>query len=251
MTEETVQVDIPLIKPKMPDEDQQPEETNAGLFSLTSSKPSQDEPHASLFEISSSKPHPTSTVQHDHAKGQGLLIEEIQPLSKDDVCQERERSQGFKPIIQVVLSKESDSNASPKTSKTVRFAEDLEREKESVAGGEKWATNRNSSQASKSSAGHVPLLIEEIEDDGFEESHEMEKPDHEDDPAVIKASEALSRLQTTPTSQLSLEDKVWQLAAKGGSTLEEDEVELDQETKNRLRDRLSDAGMLDKVSLHF
>ena len=250
LTEETAQVDIPLIKPKMADEDQEPEKTNAGLFSLLSSKPSQDEIHAPLFEISSSNLRPSTPVQHNSSKGQGALIEEIPSLPKDDAPHETVRSQGFKPIIQVVSSKDSDSNPSPKTFKTV---DDTEREDLTV-GGNKWATNTKPSHVSKSSTEPVPLLIEEIEDDDFEERHtlhETEKADDDEDSAVIEAGEALSRLQATPTSQLSSEDKVWQLAAKGGSTLEEDEVGLDQETKNRLKVRLNDAGMLDKVSLHF
>lgn len=65
---------------------------------------------------------------------------------------------------------------------------------------------------------------------------------------VRHAESALESLRSKPESQLTTEEKIWQLAAKAGSTLESDRVELDHQTKERLHERLGNAGLLDKVS---
>ena len=100
------------------------------------------------------------------------------------------------------------------------------------------------------------LVIEEVGSDD-EGSSMADEPGIQlsDVPAVKDLSEvrrtesALESLRSKPESQLTAEDKIWQLAAKGGSTLESDRVELDPQTKERLHERLGDAGLLDKVSI--
>ena len=50
----------------------------------------------------------------------------------------------------------------------------------------------------------------------------------------------------------SREEKIWRLAEKAGSTLPEDHIELDTDTKLEVKDRLKmAAGLIDKVSLAF
>ena len=66
---------------------------------------------------------------------------------------------------------------------------------------------------------------------------------------VRRTESALESLRSKPESQLTAEDKIWQLAAKGGSTLESDRVELDPQTRERLHERLGDAGLQDKVAI--
>ena len=72
-----------------------------------------------------------------------------------------------------------------------------------------------------------------------------------DESQIQEFDAVLEKLWRTPESQLTPEDKIWQLATKAGSTLEADQVKLDPEAKQRLRDRLKETGTLDKVSLSF
>ena len=85
---------------------------------------------------------------------------------------------------------------------------------------------------------------------------------HTTDPAIAQASTALERLAELGGGggggggggKLTMEDKVWQLAATAGSTVlggrgrEGEGVGLDEDTKQRLRDRLQRAGRADLAS---
>ena len=66
-----------------------------------------------------------------------------------------------------------------------------------------------------------------------------------------KVDDMLGAIEGKPESQLTQEEKVWRLAASGGSTQDSDTVALDPETKARLQHTLKESGMLDKVSLKF
>lgn len=241
MTEESSNdpIDIPLIKPKTSDEDRQREIINPGLFSAAPSS-RRDNDHASLFTID---PPSSPSLRDCSTEQYHPMTAEVDPPPTD----EEVGSQGFKPIIQVVSSSDGDLSMPSKQSRTVSFASQTDGDN---GDGSVWATTANtSSQPTNTAAKHEPLLIEEIEDDppGLQQ-FDKTQANHD---TVVEASEALSRVQATPTSQLSLEEKMWQLAAVGGSTIEDDEVQLDQETKRKLRARLNEAGNLDKVSLQF
>ena len=72
------------------------------------------------------------------------------------------------------------------------------------------------------------------------------------DPVIIKkVDDALRQIEGKSDSELTQEEKVWRLAASGGSTQKEESVDLDFQTKERLQLTLKDAGVIDKVSLRF
>ena len=68
-----------------------------------------------------------------------------------------------------------------------------------------------------------------------------------------EVNQALERIEGKRESDLTEEDKVWKLAVSGGSTdeHERDGVELDAQTKERLKHTLEQTGATDKVSLKF
>lgn len=96
------------------------------------------------------------------------------------------------------------------------------------------------------------LLIEELtdddDDDDFNVGHLPLTADEQ--VAIAKTDAALERIKDRPISELSEEERVWQLAASAGSTLECG-AELDEETKTRLKERLTKTGLVDKTSLKF
>ena len=98
------------------------------------------------------------------------------------------------------------------------------------------------------------LLIEEIDDDDddFNVGHLPLTVDEQ--AAIAQTDAALQRIRNRPISELNEEERVWQLAASAGSTSLEggaEGAELDEETKARLRERLSKHGLIDKTSLKF
>ncbi|KAL5479863.1 hypothetical protein EMCRGX_G023454 [Ephydatia muelleri] len=64
---------------------------------------------------------------------------------------------------------------------------------------------------------------------------------------------AIDHCSSKPESMSSREEKIWRLAEKAGSTLPEDHIELDTDTKLEVKDRRLKmaAGLIDKVSLAF
>jgi hypothetical protein len=68
---------------------------------------------------------------------------------------------------------------------------------------------------------------------------------------VQEVDDALRSIEGKPDADLTQEERVWRLAASGGSTLEEQAIDLDAQTKARLRHTLKEAGATDKVSLKF
>lgn len=97
------------------------------------------------------------------------------------------------------------------------------------------------------------LLIEEINDE--EDFNIGRLPLTKDEKAaIVQTDAALQRIKGRPVSELSEEERVWKLAASAGSTSIEggaEGAELDEETKARLRERLSKHGLVDKTSLKF
>ena len=68
---------------------------------------------------------------------------------------------------------------------------------------------------------------------------------------IQKVDDALRNIEGKPDAELTQEERVWRLAASGGSTLEEEAVDLDAETKARLCHTIKEVGGTDKVSLKF
>ena len=72
-----------------------------------------------------------------------------------------------------------------------------------------------------------------------------------DEAEFRRVEAAFDRINKLPPSELSVEDKIWLVAAKGGSTLKDEQIELDTESKQRVTQRLKEADVVDKVSLAF
>ena len=74
----------------------------------------------------------------------------------------------------------------------------------------------------------------------------------DDDLCIQAVTAAIDHCSSKPESMSSREEKIWRLAEKAGSTLPEDRIELDTDTKLEVKDRLKmAAGLIDKVSLAF
>ena len=72
------------------------------------------------------------------------------------------------------------------------------------------------------------------------------------DPSEIEAAEiALEKIKGKPAHELSAEERVWKLAAEGGSTLASERVELDHESKERVKETLRKHKLTDKTTLAF
>eukprot|EP00731_Ephydatia_muelleri_P025170 Em0017g253a len=98
-----------------------------------------------------------------------------------------------------------------------------------------------------------PIVVEEIEETPANEERPevLECHGDVDDMCIQAATAAIDNCSSKPESMLSREEKIWRLAEKAGSTLPEDRIELDTDTKLRVKDRLKTAGLIDKVSLAF
>ena len=73
-----------------------------------------------------------------------------------------------------------------------------------------------------------------------------------DDLCIQAVTVAIDHCSSKPESMLSREETIWQLAEKTGSTLPEDCIALDTDTKVGVKDRLKmAAGLIDKVFLAF
>ena len=98
-----------------------------------------------------------------------------------------------------------------------------------------------------------PIVVEEIEETPANEERPEVLCCHDDidDMCIQTATAAINNCSSKPESMLSREENIWRLAEKAGSTLPEDRIELDTDTKLRVKDRLKTAGLIDKVSLAF
>ena len=181
-----------------------------------------------LSNFNSADPGLFSSCKHQTEHSTALIEDII--MNKPDSKHER---QPKKPLIEVLSSSETtlpddakrDMKATVKATGGVEESADHEKTE-----GERWAFSADKSKQLEPSVAvgshSGGLLIEEIDSD--EETH-----------------------SSKPESQQTVEDRVWQLATKAGSTLDSDHVELDHQTREKLHKRLDSAGLLDKVSLAF
>lgn len=100
-----------------------------------------------------------------------------------------------------------------------------------------------------------PLLVSPASQCPVEELSEFKFSDVPlvDPDTIQQVDAALENIKGKSDAELTQEEKVWRLAACGGSSLvqEREDVVLDHETKSRLKHSLQEAGVLDKVSLKF
>ena len=68
---------------------------------------------------------------------------------------------------------------------------------------------------------------------------------------VRRVDTILSNLKGKAEGEMTREEKVWKLAASGGSTLQEEAVTIDVQTMERVKKSLKEVGRLDQVSLKF
>lgn len=167
-----------------------------------------------------------SSCEHQTEHSTALIEDLI--VKKPDSEHKR---QPKKPLIEVLSSSETtlpDDDMKATVKATGGVEELADREKKTEGG--RWAFSADKSKQLEPSVAvwshNGGLLVEEIDSD--EETHSCK-----------------------PESQQTVDDKVWQLATKAGSTLDSDRVELDHQTREKLHKRLDNAGLLDKVSLAF
>lgn len=133
--------------------------------------------------------------------------------------------------------------------------------------GTQWAVLTNRQQQQAAAAAQDGTVVEDIidtdadtsvENVSFNAKHEESSQDFKlsevplvSEETICRVDTALGALEGKPSDSLSAEEKVWKLAASGGSTLEEDAVTLDPQTSARLKEGLQKVNLLDKVSLKF
>ena len=86
-----------------------------------------------------------------------------------------------------------------------------------------------------------PYLFEKLSD----------VPAVRDQSEVEAAERALERLAGKQPHQLTPSDRIWELAACGGSTQAKDDVTLDSDSKERIKERLRAKKLTDKTTLAF
>ena len=135
----------------------------------------------------------------------------------------------------------------------------------SVETGGEWAVTYQDGRECQPNAGREQVEIEDIEEEmGVEVDRErgtggqrylFEKlsdiPAVRDPAEVEAADRALERLANCPPHQLSHSDRVWELAARGGSTQAGEAVPLDRESRERVKERLRTHKLTDKTTLAF
>ena len=120
--------------------------------------------------------------------------------------------------------------------------------------GERWAvpTTRTLITELDHDGQTQPIIVEELEETSGDSGERARVTVLDDGDAYIQVADvAISAYTSKPESTLSREEKIWRLAEKAGSTLSEDRLELDDDTKRRVKDGLKAAGLIDKVSLAF
>ena len=221
---------------------QQPKEpcshTHTGIFSSASH---------TLFSPSLLPPPSTLIVKRGEGGGEG---------GGDSEALEDEGGKGIVDLggEKSGLIVELDSSNATTTTTTA------EQERKGVkVSAEGWAmkpSREKRSQSTMKLSGKATLVVEDMEEPALESAPHCVSPPHRlvpavKDPAEITAAEeALERISQKSAEELTQEDKVWLLAAKGGSTLASDEIHLDRETTQRLKQTLAKKSR-DKTTLAF
>lgn len=183
----------------------------------------------------------------------------------------------FRPVIEVIAS-----SSDPQLLHSETTSAEM-RDTDTGVAGEQWAitVSEEKGRSSEDENGET-MVVEEIEDielvkpEPFTKSHDDDMPGPlasetqvcpvgelsefnfadvplVDPDTIQQVDAALEGIRGKCEAELTQEEKVWKLAACGGSSLdqEREDVGLDPETKSRLKHTLQQAGVLDKVSLKF
>ena len=250
--------EIPLISAKNDIGDNQD-----GLFSQSTAKQNCPSPS---FLIMGASPSPPSK------SGFKPLIEVVSSTSQQNDSQECSQPSSNPPRAPIQPSLTTISESASRSTK--KSAAPLPRDSSSklawstvgdktysapesteLEGGGQWAVSTSSTNPKplqskpESRLESGGLLIEEIDDDDFNVGRLPLTVDEQ--AAIVRTDAALEGIKDRPISELSEEERVWQLAASAGSTSLEGGAELDKETKARLRERLGMHGLIDKTSLKF
>lgn len=127
---------------------------------------------------------------------------------------------------------------------------------------EEWAVTSPKDQVNKSEKNRQHLKVEDLEELEADISTENTHPHYfyeklSDVPAVrdqreIEAADrALEILAHKPPHQLTAADRVWELAARGGSTQDSERLTLDRESKEKVKETLCKNKLTDKTTLAF
>ena len=274
--------ELPVIAPR--------DESNScqqGLFSrghVTSTMPEQSShhPHTLIMgAVPSPPPSPSflqDKVQPTSRAGRGFkpLIEVVSSSDQAD-DEECTMSDVNPPFTKTTPTTTSNLSMMPLTSETesrptaplhkddhplTRSSQDHDAlpeagQVETPESGGLWAvaaqvTKPHSLQASTTTSSSAGLMIEEIDDEDEDFNIGQLPLTALERAAIGQTDAALERIKNKLASELTQEERVWQLAASAGSTLVgREEAELDEETKSRVRERLSNSGLTDKTTLKF
>lgn len=122
-------------------------------------------------------------------------------------------------------------------------------------GGE-WAVTSPKEKADWASESKNDILLEDLEDTSTDD-HEcfFEKlsdiPAVRDQQEIEAADRALEALAHKSPHKLTAADRIWELAARGGSTQPGETVALDSESKERVKETLRKNKLTDKTTLAF
>ena len=236
-----------------------------GLFS-TQSTTSLPAPSSLIMGASSSPPP-------NHRVGFKPLIEVVNSSESAQKKNSEKHSQSITPPQPTIIpestcgttnksSVSSSHNSSKVAWSSVSGKAPAAPESTELESGGQWAVNASTAKPEllKTKPGSrmesEGLLIEEIDDDDEDDDFNVGRlPLTADEKAVITQTDAaLQGIKNRPISELSEKERVWKLAASAGSTSVdggEEGAELDEETTDRLRERLSKHGLIDKTSLKF
>ena len=157
---------------------------------------------------------------------------------------------------------------------TELLAGSVAKQEESVETGGEWASVKvellkdRETRESKSSATQNLVTIVDVEEEEEEQSQRQRSTRQETspryvfdklsdvpavrDPSEVEAADrALERLAGKQHHQLSPSDRIWDLAARGGSTQASDDISLDSESKEKIKERLRTKKLTDKTTLKF
>ena len=206
----------------------------------------------------------STTTRYEQAPPTQALLMGAASSQQPDCLPEDVSKERFRPLIEVVRSEDDCDDhevsvtkpsmlASAPPTSHAHIVQSTTPESTELETGGQWAYTggvtklRPSSPPTSAGGG---LLIEEIEEDDFNIGQLPLTPAEQS--AIAETDAVMERIKDRPVSELSNEERVWLLAASVGSTVEEGKgVELDENTKERVRERLDKCGLIDKTSLKF
>lgn len=245
-------------------ENTQSQDANCGLFSNTNTDTSTpplavaallvDDTSSQTDQASHALPQkgssPEMTVRMERGgRKEGGVIIEVSPQEREYLEMTGRMDRGSReersPIVEVDVKEEAHSNQETSI--------DLETEG-------KWARQDKERQGrERENEKDEPIVVEDLETlemdavtaNGQHEHYVFDVPAVRNHQEIEAADRALEKLANKPPGQLSKADRVWELAARGGSTLASENVSLDQESKQKLKKTIRKKKLTDKTTLAF